>query len=68
MSEFCYQRRDAGGGDWEEESETVLRQRLQGYYRDVDLAMTTLQAGNTTLRTPFAFYRAISVNEEKNNG
>ena len=45
--------------DWECVSEEYLRDRLDGPYLDVNMAMAyLLEAG--TIRTPFATYRVVS--------
>ena len=44
--------------DWEKVTEEYVRERLDGQYRDVDMAMVFLHEAGT-IRTPFAMYRVV---------
>lgn len=46
--------------EWQEITEEKLRDRLDGYYKNIDLAIAWIREGNQ-LRTAFAFYRWISL-------
>lgn len=51
-----YERKYKDESDWHAVTEKEVRNRLDGYYYDLDLAIDNLKSG-FTLDTPYAFYR-----------
>ena len=51
-----YQRQYVGANDWQDVTEDEVRDKLDGPYHNVDMAMEYLNQ-NGFIRTPFSLYR-----------
>lgn len=57
MTTGRFQRSEDGGQTWEDIDPQVMRHRLAGTYKDVDLAIATMTGDRQEVRTQYAVYR-----------
>lgn len=58
-----FQRKHTDENEWREVDEDVMRERLAGYFRDVNKAILDLHSG-IVLRTPWALWRWIAIGDK----